>query len=243
MRAGHTDSLRMGRLIINCDLGENESPDQTSALLSVVDAANICCGVHAGSAAVTANALSLAKARKVMVGAHPGLSGAGGRGSELPDACELTALLELQVGGLLLQAAEIGVAVDYIKLHGSLYNAVERRNDLLECYLTFVAGLSPQIGIFALAGGSCAQLAKSRGIKFWAEAFADRAYQPDGQLVSRQTAGAVLTPEAALSRFQQWRTSGHMPTLCGGEFPLEADTLCVHGDSDGALELARALSF
>lgn len=232
----------MGRLIINCDLGENESPEQTAALMLVVDAVNVCCGVHAGSAQVTANALTLAKALKVRVGAHPGLSGAVGRGSELPNAHEFKLLLESQVGRLQRQAAEIGVAVDYVKLHGSLYHGVELRDDLLECFLTFMKGLSPQIGIFALAGGRCAQLAKSRGIKVWAEAFADRAYQLNGQLVSREQVGAVLTPEAALGRFQQWRATGLMPALGEGEFVLEADTLCVHGDSDGALELLRALN-
>jgi 5-oxoprolinase (ATP-hydrolysing) subunit A len=231
----------MGRLLINCDLGEDESSQRTAALMSSVDAANICCGVHAGGPAVTGRTLSLARARKVLVGAHPGLSAAGGRGAVLPNPRQFTSLLQSQVGDFMQQAAERQLSIHYIKLHGSLYHAVEYCDDLLECYLKFLLSLSVPIAIFALAGGRCARSAHSCGIPVYAEVFADRGYQLDGQLVSRQLPGAVLSPATALERFKHWRASGRMATLCGREIQLAADTLCVHGDSVGAIELLRGL--
>lgn len=241
MRTRNANYFYMERLILNCDLGEEESTAHTAALLGLVDAANICCGVHAGSLGKTAATLTLAKASQVKVGAHPGLSGAGGRGCELPSPVALRQLLGVQVPGFLAQAAELGVKVDYVKLHGSLYHGVEGDAYLAECYVAFIAELSPPLGIYALAGGCCAELARQRGIRVWAEAFADRAYESNGQLVARQKPGAVLSAQAALQRMQHWLDSGRMPAIDGGDFPLQADTLCVHADSPGALELIHAL--
>lgn len=231
----------MARLILNCDLGENEDAATTAALLRLVDAANICCGLHAGSPQKTAATLALAGQQGLLLGAHPGLAADGGRGSALPSAAELRALLQAQLGGFLDQAAALGLPVGYVKLHGSLYHAVEADAALRDAYLDFICARSQPLGIFALAGGRCAAQARARGIQVWAEAFADRGYLRNGQLVPRQQPGAVLEPAAALSRIQQWRASGRMPALDGGDFELQADTLCVHADSPGAEQLLRAL--
>lgn len=231
----------MARLILNCDLGENEDAAVTAALLQQVDAANVCCGAHAGSPAKTAATLALIQQQQIQLGAHPGLAAAGGRGDALPSGVELRALLSAQLGDFYAQAAALGLSVGYVKLHGSLYNAVEREPELLNVYLDVLLRGPQPMGIFALAGGRCATQARACGIQVWAEAFADRAYQRNGQLVPRQESGAVLEPAEALIRIQKWLASGRMPTVDGGDFKLQADTLCVHADSPGALPLLQAL--
>jgi len=153
----------MGELILNCDLGEDECAAQTEQLMALVGAANICCGVHAGSAAKTRATLELAKRYGVMVGAHPGLAIAGGRGSELPSAVELDALLQEQLGCFLRIAGEVDVPVRYVKLHGTLYHAVEQDDALADVTVGMIKALDNSVGIFSLAGGRLAQLARRKG--------------------------------------------------------------------------------
>ena len=233
----------MGELILNCDLGEDECAAQTEQLMALVGAANICCGVHAGSAAKTRATLELAKRYGVMVGAHPGLAIAGGRGSELPSADQLEALLQEQLGCFLRIAGEVDVPVRYVKLHGTLYHAVEQDDALADVTVGMIKALDNSVGIFSLAGGRLAQLARRKGVSVWEEAFADRGYTPDGQLVPRCQPEALIEDVAtAVARLQQWQRSGEMPTIDGGSVTFRAQTLCVHADSPDALQLLVALN-
>lgn len=231
----------MDSLILNCDLGEAEPVELTNELLSLVDAANICCGVHAGSLEKTREAIQLAHEQGVMIGAHPGLASAGGRGSELPSPDQFRKLLVEQVSSFVTQAEKLGATMSYVKLHGSLYHAVESDENLRTLYLEFIYlhELSP--AVFCLAGGKTAIEAESRGNKVYHEAFADRAYLPDGSLKPRSETGSVLTKEQAVARFETWRLQGHMPTEHDAKLPLFADTLCVHGDSSDSLEMIKAI--
>lgn len=231
----------MARLIINCDLGENESTESTRELMALVDAANIGCGTHAGSLEKTRESLEMAKASGVMVGAHPGLAARGGRNAVLPSLSEFISLLEAQVTVFLSMAEGIGVTVRYIKLHGTLYHAVEQAADLAHVYCDFVRCMQPELGIFALAGGTCAQQAQSMGIPVWEEMFADRGYLASGALVPRGDVGALLDAEEASDRYVDWLKEGHVRTVDGGLIALSADTICVHSDSSGALQLLRSL--
>lgn len=232
----------MAGLIINCDLGENESAEQTEALLSVVDAANVCCGVHAGSLEKTRETLLMAKAKGVMVGAHPGMGVAGGRGEASLSAADFRSLLVEQLATFLEVAEDESVPVRYVKLHGSLYHAVEQDATLLKVYLDTLAILAADLGVFGLAGGACVTAARDRGIEVWEEAFADRGYREDGTLVPRGEAGALLSLPDASQRFAQWKDSGLMEAVGGARFALQADTCCVHADSPDALNLLRDLA-
>jgi len=211
--------------------------------MSKVGAANICCGVHAGSRLKTRETLQMAQRYGVLVGAHPGIAQAGGRGVVALEAAEFQRLLEQQIGEFLALAAELGVEVSYVKLHGSLYHLVELDESFRQTYLSVLQSVAPGLGLFCLAGGSCAEAAREAGLRVWAEAFADRGYhmEMDGRLVPRGQAGDLLDWSTALERIQNWRATGLMTAVTGDSFPLQADTLCVHADSPDALQLLTAL--
>ena len=228
--------------MLNCDLGEDEPPDMTEALLRRVDAANICCGAHAGSADKTRETLRLARECGVLAGAHPGMPDAGGRGARIPDVEEFGRLLEQQLGRFAEWADQLGVTVGYVKLHGSLYHAVERDAALRSAYLDRLCRMPGAPGLFARAGGHCVADGRARGLRVWAEIFADRAYSADGGLVPRDRPGAVLADaETVKSRLEEWAWTGYMPVVDGAPIRLEADTVCVHADSPQALAFVEQL--
>ena len=227
----------MGRILINCDLGENEPDSQTARLLALVDAANICCGAHAGSQAKTRRTIRLAKEQGVLIGAHPGLPAAGGRGHELPTTEACRGLLMDQLHSFLATADCLKAPVSYVKLHGSLYHAVEQAPAYAQACLEVLKATRRRLGVFALAGGVFQRQAKAAGLEVWQEAFADRAYRRDGSLLPRAEPGATLKPDAALTRLKRWLREGKMESADGGQFQLRADTLCAHSDSPGAEEL------
>ena len=225
--------------MLNCDLGENESLEQTEQLLALIDAANIGCGYHAGSPDKTRASIERALKYGVKIGAHPGLALEGGRGQTLPTATEFRDLLEVQIASFQSSTQALGTRASYIKLHGSLYHAVETQPALAAVYIEFLQQQTPAIATFALAAGQFARMASKAGLCVLQEAFADRAYRPDGSLVPRTEQGAVLTHGEAQSRLKIWFQTGQIPTCGGQPITLSADTLCVHGDSPGALKLIR----
>jgi len=231
----------MGRILINCDLGENELDEQTEKLLALVDAANICCGVHAGSEAKTRRTIQLALERGLLIGAHPGLPDAGGRGSKLPEPDVLRRIIERQLLQFIDFADSCEARVSYVKLHGSLYHAVEQDADFAAIYLQLLRAVGPGLGVFALAGGSFQKKAKSAGFNVWEEIFADRAYRCDGLLVQRSHPAAILGPDAALGRLARWFACGSMETHNGALIRLGANTVCVHSDSPDAESLLAGI--
>jgi UPF0271 protein len=229
----------MGRLILNCDLGEDEPLELTEQILSLVDAANIGCGFHAGSPEKTRATIELARKYQVMIGAHPGISLEGGRGKTLPDYGAFRELLEKQIGGFQASARSVGATINYIKLHGSLYHAVNTQAALANVFIDFLKEQSPKLAVFALAGAAFARKAEAAGLHVYHEAFADRDYLSDGSLRPRDQAGAVLAEKEALSRLQIWIEQGAMPTSRGPDIRIKASTLCVHGDSSEALAMIQ----
>jgi UPF0271 protein len=230
----------MGRILINCDLGENETNERTAELLGLVDAANICCGVHAGSETKTRWTLEAAVKQDVVIGAHPGLAVEGGRGKRLPAPPEFRTLLDAQIGNFAKIAEQVGAQFAYMKLHGSLYHAVEMDESYAQAYLDFLQSRGG-LGVFSLAGGTFASKAEAAGLKVWREAFADRGYRSDGSLLPRTQPKALLDAESALARFKKWQGSGMMDTVDGGSIELQPDTFCVHSDSPDAEALLAGL--
>ena len=230
----------MGRILINCDLGENETDELTAKLLSLVDAANICCGVHAGGVSKTRKTIKLASEKGVLIGAHPGLAVDGGRGDALPELDDFRDLLTYQLQRMISYADPCETWISYVKLHGSLYHAVEENDAYAEVYLERLRSVVYGFGVFSRAGGSFQAKARDVGLKVWEEAFADRGYRSDGSLVPRGETGALLDVDEAVARFEKWQRSGLMDTVDGSEIELKADTFCVHSDSpDSETLLAR----
>lgn len=208
-----------------------------------ITSANIACGGHAGDAASMARCCRLAAEFGVRLGAHPGLANRAdfGRGPARVTPGELAGLLREQVGALVTTAQDHGLPLHHIKLHGALYHAVERDKDLAHAYLAIVKQAWPRTKIYALAGGTVVQAAGKSKPLVWGEAFADRAYEENGQLVPRSEPGALIE-DAPVVRTRAWALAHQKPwrTQAGTPFHPRARTLCVHGDTPQAARLARA---
>ena len=227
---------------LNCDLGEGEPWARTRALLRQITSANVACGGHAGDALTMERVVVEAKALGVRLGAHPGVPGAFGRGEVTLSPGQLQTLVLQQVGALDLGARRHGSRLHHIKLHGALYHAVENDKALGRAYVEAVTRWFPKVKIYARAGGLILTLAREVGVAAWAEGFIDRAYCANGQLVPRNQDGALLTRSREITeRLREWRQTGGWKSLEGSWVAVPAQTLCLHGDTPGAVALARAL--
>ncbi len=213
------------RIDLNADVAE--SPDDL-ALLDVVTSANVCCGAYAGSEELMLDACERAAERGVVVGAqvgYPDREGFGRRPQE-PTDDELVATLREQLDLLAEVADAVGTRVAYVKPHGALYNTVVHDERQAAAVVDAVAPYG--LPLLGLPGAASLRLAAADGLQVVTEGFADRAYTPDGLLVPRSESGAVLTDAASVAD-QALRLAP------------QVDSLCVHGDSPGALDLARAV--
>jgi UPF0271 protein len=232
---------------LNADLGEGYGPwnlGDDAALLEVVTSANLACGGHAGDPETMYRTLRAAAERGVSIGAHPGYADRAGFGRRvIPMApSEIARMVAAQVGALMGVAALAGVAVRHVKAHGALANLAAERADIAEAIAGAVAAMPGRLVLLAISGTELEAAGRKAGLPVVAEVFADRAYRADGRLVPRGTAGAVLEdPDAAAARMLRFVETGRMPVLGGGEVALEAGSICVHGDSPGAVAMAKAV--
>ncbi|SDM25054.1 UPF0271 protein [Oryzisolibacter propanilivorax] len=230
---------------INSDLGESYGVwrmGDDAALLDVVTSANVACGFHAGDPAGILHTLRAAAERGVAVGAHvayPDLVGFGRRNMD-PSSAELVADVIYQIGALQGLAQAAGTRVRYVKPHGALYNTIAHDARQGDDVISALLALDPQLTLLALAGSPLIERARARGLRVVAEAFADRAYNDDGTLVSRRLPGAVLhDADAVAERMLQLVRTGEVTSITGTRVRLQADSICVHGDSPGAVDMAR----
>ncbi|MCO6556867.1 MAG: LamB/YcsF family protein [Gilliamella sp.] len=230
---------------LNSDLGESFGQWQMGndeAMLNVVSSANVACGFHAGSPAGILKTLNAAKANNVQVGAHvgyPDLVGFGRRNMDVATD-ELTADVIYQIGALKGLATSIGTKVSYVKPHGALYNTIAHDKRQAMAVIDALCLVDPTLILVALAGSKLIEWAKEKGLNVVAEAFADRAYHADGTLVSRKEVGAVLhDPDLVAERMLQLVNDGGVMSIEGQFVRIEAGSICVHGDSAGALGMAQ----
>jgi UPF0271 protein len=230
---------------LNSDLGESLGAwrmGDDAALLAIVSSANVACGFHAGDPAGILQTLRAAGARGVVVGAHvsyPDLAGFGRRNMDVASA-DLRADVIYQVGALQGLAAAAGTTVRYVKPHGALYNTIAHDERQAHDVIAALLALDPRLVLVGLAGSPLLGWARAAGLRVVAEAFADRAYTPQGTLVSRREPGAVLhDPQEIAARMLRLATGGVVTAIDGSTVRIEADSICVHGDSPGAVETAR----
>ncbi|WP_216894722.1 LamB/YcsF family protein [Nocardia alni] len=230
---------------LNSDLGEGFgawSMGDDEALLGIVSSANIACGFHAGDPSIMRRTCDVAVERGVRIGAHISyrdLAGFGRRAIAVPPR-ELTDECLYQIGALDAFARAAGDRVRYVKPHGALYNSAAVDPSIASAVAAAVArygGLS----LLGLPGSEHEEAAAAAGIDFHAEGFADRAYTPAGTLVPRSRPGSVLDQESALAQAISIAIDGSTRDSDGAPVAVPARSLCVHGDSPGAVEMARAI--
>jgi UPF0271 protein len=230
------------RLDLNADVGEGLATDE--ALLSIVTSANIACGAHAGDEASMRRTVRLCLEGGVGIGAHPGYADKDNFGRlamNLP-ASEVTALVEEQVRKLSEIASREGGCLSHVKPHGALSNQAMDDWDLALAVAQGVFKVSPNLIFLAPSGTALEEAGKRLGLPVALEIFADRAYDERGRLVPRKQAGAVLhDPEIIAGRILDWLGSGRIETIIGLPIALSAQSVCVHGDTLEAVEIAALL--
>lgn len=216
---------------LNCDMGELEDAAHEAALMEYVSSANIACGGHAGDEETMERTARLALARKVNIGAHPGYPDRPGFGRvAMPlSAAEVECAVWEQIGRLEAVVKRLGGAIAHVKPHGALYNVAARDRETAQAIGRAVARWNPRATLFGLAGSPALALWREMGLPVAAEAFADRRYEPDGSLRSRSLPGALITgPREAAAQALRFAREGR------------AQTICVHGDTPGAVEILKA---
>ncbi|WP_328869951.1 LamB/YcsF family protein [Streptomyces sp. NBC_00287] len=230
---------------LNADLGEGFGRwrlTDDESLLSVVTSANVACGFHAGDAATMRRVCDLAAARGVRIGAqvsYRDLAGFGRRAMDVPSA-ELTAEVAYQIGALEVFARAAGTRVSYVKPHGALYNRAVHDEEQAGAVVDGVLLADATLPVLGLPGSRLLELAAKAGLPTVTEAFADRAYTDDGTLVPRDQARAVVTdPDAVVARSVAMARFGEVEAHSGARIQVRARSLCLHGDTPGAVDLAR----
>jgi UPF0271 protein len=226
---------------LNCDMGESfgrYSLGFDAQMMPLITSANVACGFHAGDPHVMRRTAALAREYGVAVGAHPGLPdllGFGRRAMSVTPS-ELRDYFTYQIAALRGFAS-----LQHVKMHGALFDMALSDRSLLSamCEATFAAG--PEL-IWLCPAGAAAVPAREAGLKVAEEFYADRAYHPDLRLVSRRTPGALIEhPEAVTERLERLLETGTLRTIEGQAIEVRFDSICVHGDTPGAVEIARAV--
>jgi 5-oxoprolinase (ATP-hydrolysing) subunit A len=232
---------------LNSDLAEGfgrwEAGDD-AALLQIVTSANVACGFHAGDPGVIRRACVQAAEQGVAVGAQVSYRDLAGFGRRFIDIApeELTDDVIYQIGALAGFARVAGTEVTYVKPHGALYNAIVHHHEQATAVVEAVCRYDPNLAVLGLPGSRWLELAEQAGLRVYREAFADRAYTPEGTLVSRRKPGAVLDdPEAIAQRCVNLAVGEPIEAVDGTKIEVEADSICVHGDSPGAVEIAKSV--
>ena len=232
---------------LNADVGEGFGRwrlGDDEAVLSLVTSANVACGFHAGDPSMIAHTCRDAVAAGVTICAHVGYRDLAGFGRRFLD-CSPTELADdvlYQLGALDAISRAAGGTIRYVKPHGALYNAIVHHEEQAAAVVRAVVDHDASLPVVGLPGSVWLRQAESAGLRVVAEAFADRAYTPEGGLVDRRQPGAVLhDPDEVAARVVRMATDGVVEAVDGSLVPVAAESVCVHGDSPGAVAMARAV--
>ncbi|HOZ58567.1 MAG TPA: 5-oxoprolinase subunit PxpA [Nakamurella multipartita] len=235
----------MTQIDLNSDVGESFGRwtlGDDAALTPLVTSVNVACGFHAGDPSTLRRTCASAAEHGVAVGAQVGyrdLAGFGRRFIDMEPA-ELTDEVIYQIGALQALATAAGTTVRYVKPHGALYNAIVHHEEQAAAVVEAVRVVDPGLALLGLPGSVALELAAAAGLRTVREAFADRAYTAAGTLVPRREPGAVLhDPRQVAARMVRLVTEGVITAVDGNEVTVAAESICVHGDSPGAVEMAR----
>lgn len=235
------------RIDLNSDLGESFGPwpmGQDAALMESISSANVACGFHAGDPGTMRATIALAREQGVAVGAHPGfpdLVGFGRREIKASPA-EVHDFVLYQLAALAGMAAAQGVALQHVKAHGALYNMACRDRALADAIARAVATFDRSLILFGLPNSELLRAGQAAGLAVAAEVFADRSYDPDGSLTARSKPGSVIhDTQTVVERAIRMVRDKQVVAVDGSTITLQADTICLHGDTPGAADHARAV--
>lgn len=243
-------TLQSTTLLLNCDLGESLGPwimGRDPEVMPLIDMANIACGFHASEPLTMSRTVQLAVQSDTTIGAHPAypdLVGFGRRSMQC-SMDEITAMVRYQVGALTGLCRAHGTTVRYIKPHGALYNDMHRDDDILRAVMRAASDHDGALALMVLAqadNGPVQKVADEFGVPLILEAFADRVYTDDGELMPRQQPGAVLTDQASiLKQVRGLVETGTVITQSGQSLRLSPGSICVHGDNTQAVAAIQAI--
>ena len=227
---------------LNCDMGEGAGHD--AEIVPLVSSVNVACGFHAGGPDVMRETVRLARKHGVAVGAHPSYPDRAGFGRRYMAASpdEIRDDVTYQIGALWAFCRAEGLPLSHVKAHGALYNAAAQDRALAKAICQATRDVDPGLIMMCLARSPMAEVARELGLRCAEEAFADRAYTPTGSLVPRSTPGAVIRdPEQVAERVSVMARERRVVAIDGSVIPIEAGTICVHGDTPGAARLVAAI--
>ena len=227
---------------LNCDMGEGYDSD--AAIIPYVTSINIACGYHAGDPATMRKTVRLAVDHGVAIGAHPSLPDRANFGRKVIQVTpqEVHDLVLYQVGALAAFARAAGTAVTHLKPHGALYNMAAKDAAIAQAIAQATRDFNPACVLVGLAGSQLIKAGENAGLRTASEAFADRTYQADGSLTPRDSVDALIhDPAVAAERVLKMVLHGTVTSQQGTEIPLRADTICIHGDSPGAADMAKTI--
>jgi 5-oxoprolinase (ATP-hydrolysing) subunit A len=238
----------MKTIDLNCDLGEGFGAwemGNDAAMIELATSVNIACGFHAGDADIMRHTVDLAKARGVSIGAHPGyrdLHGFGRRPMPGLKASEIENLVAYQIGALQAIATAAGHKVTHVKAHGAISNVACEDDMTAQAIANGIKSVDPSLIFVVLANSRLVKAGEAANLPMVHEVFADRAYEDDGSLVSRRKPGAVLhEPKAIAERVLRMVEDGNVISVTGKVIKMRMDTVCIHGDTPGAVEIARGI--
>jgi len=233
---------------INCDLGETDpatGPGNDEAVMPFISSASIACGFHAGDPLTIERTIRSAMRHGVSIGAHPGYPDRHnfGRKAMKMSHDELRAMILYQAGAVMAMAAAAGARMRHVKPHGALYNTAATDYDMSMSIIRAVKDLDSSLVLVGQSGSQLIRAARNAGLACASEVFADRAYNDDGTLVARSVEGAVLhDTELMIRRVIRMIREKVVETITGKLIPIEAETVCIHGDNETAPAFVKKLA-
>lgn len=233
---------------LNCDMGEGETEASAALdreLMQFISSCSIACGGHAGSEHSMRQTAASALNAGLRIGAHPSYPDRENFGRQSMSISEsaLSAAITEQTAALKAIVTELGGELSFVKPHGALYNDMARDAELTSLVVTTIKAFDPTLKIMGLAGSHCSAICEDLAMPFLGEAFADRRYADDGQLSPRSQDGAVITePETAVEQIMSIVEHARVESINGKWLPLQAQSICVHSDTPGALDHLTIIS-
>ena len=233
----------LGKIDLNCDMGEGYTTD--ALIMPLISSANIACGYHAGGGELMRQTIRLALQHQVSIGAHPSFDdklGFGRREMHL-SSDEIHGIIHDQLNIIRKAAAEEGAVLHHVKPHGALYNMAAKDAMVADAISRAIKAIDDSLILYGLPNSASETSASQHGLRFYREVFSDRTYTDEGMLTPRGNTNAMIkTAEQGVAQVLQIILQETLQSTTGQEIPIKADTICIHGDGEHAIEFAQEIN-